>query len=463
MRAKKHAMYMWMLLGGLAILTWSEFAGAKEVKLCTHWVAEYVDSGGPGGGAGHEDVFWQEGPVNRPAAFTNFILLKKNGSGVYGLVDSGFLDSEGCSELIDMEAGGEYQFRQGTWAGRSDGAAVYVVPDSAPWGYSFVRLISYFNVVDDFESTTGTTMELKPTWLSPKANIMPVAGRALMERFKHPAGEKTLIRTADDCYLGATWGGLYNKWSCPSPLTSADGCICAYSSLTSDEDKKAMSAGAYFKYGLGHEIGHRVARGQGFPFDTDYDDIVSSYHECTCDEVDVADGSKKHCFQSMETIGVSAAEGIAHFFAAALFNRRDDGAEGCWYSYCKQGWSWVDGVADPVLVDDPPVWHNCTHTEAPVSWLETYCLDGLNEDAGTEADWLSFFWLLYTDDLGEPGDLRYTFTDIFSLLDELSSSWDWPEFRQKAHDLWFATNPDKYYNLVDHATTAGVAHCSGGC
>jgi hypothetical protein len=103
--------------------------------------------------------------------------------------------------------------------------------------------------------------------------------------------------------------------------------------------------------------------------------------------------------------------------------------------------------------------------------MDDNCNPG-DDSLGVERDWLAFYWHLYTEDTSGQNDPanKFGMKQIFELHSEARDyeglgerSYHWQSLYDAAKRLWEQTDPEKFQNFREHATTRGVMHCSGGC
>ena len=461
---------------------------AKNQKFCAYLDAEFID----GGGNGKEDYFNSQAIAAYPARYAYLTLTKV---GDTSPMWDDYLDGEGCTEMRNFEASTEYEAELVARVSK-EGNRTISIPRDGDDGCGYWCETRDYEIPGSFvtrstlESALGDQMKWNPGIKDPKTNLLLLAGWLLYrsDDLGYPANTGTVIKTdgQNDCDQGA-WGGAFN-WN--------DGEICVNSTITNPNNRHAMTAGAYFKFVVGHELGHRVqyANGKSRPVGGNYAGYISGdrwVHDmnapanmnnadiCTCNLVVEEDGSPAHCFQSREPIQDAMGEGFGHFYASAMFNERPaDGAEidheDCWFAYPKQGWVWYYLGWDTTFLGPQtttPVFHRCAsvrpgaHPSFPdvqFPFMDTMCNPG-NEDVGIERDWLSLFWRLYINDLGAPGDNRFSMTDILKVFGSGNGDYHFQKSLDAVIAEWENNNLAKVENFVSHAINEGVDHCSNGC
>lgn len=99
---------------------------------------------------------------------------------------------------------------------------------------------------------------------------------------------------------------------------------------------------------------------------------------------------RKHCLTSREIEPAAPTEGLAHFFAATLWNYRSE--SNCTFVYYKD--SARDTGGGQPTIDRPPVARSC---DTQVKWLENHCggqdggAYGGPSRVGVEWDWMNFY------------------------------------------------------------------------
>jgi hypothetical protein len=93
--------------------------------------------------------------------------------------------------------------------------------------------------------------------------------------------------------------------------------------------------------------------------------------------------------------------------------------------------------------------------------MDNECDPG-DEDYGVERDWLGFYWHLYTEDTVSNNANRFTVKEIYEVHDEAEKN-TWQSVYDSAKAMYKTTDPKKFANFREHATTRGIMHCSDGC
>jgi hypothetical protein len=406
----------------ITILSVSGLAGAgPRIKICTHWRSKYTDSG-----VG-EDVFTSIGYLNRNAAYARAELSKKNSSS--GPVWGSYLDESGCTPYIDVESNTAYDFGQATSASRH-GRFFYVNKDGYSYGTSKNWIETSFTT--DNLGNSDHTIEIKPSNISRQINIMPVIGKILSKYSELNLPPcSTYIQTAyhsSRCKIGSYTPGTKN--------------VC----LLSNEGVNRTAQ----KFRATHEFGHRQADAAEGPNPHDYaHDNSNDYFLCSCRHVDTSPPEdspnqiprtyNSHCLQSKEDIDDAAGEGYAHFWSAAVFNNRSSSS--CGFGYYKEL------KIGPQSVEYPTVEIDCTDHK---KHLNSWCGSTSNWRKGTEWDWLTFYWNLWTN-----GSDKLSMSQIDGMWNPNSSTKTWSEWYYNILGNYGQDKANHFYNT---GHDAGVIH-----
>lgn len=416
----------WFGAAAIAVALTAAPAGASAdtaMMWCTNWLSTYVD-------AGHgEDYFTSDAATYRDAQWS-YAKVAINSSGT--VVWEGELDASGCSPYVPVLPGTQYKFSQATKAQRSN-RRIYVNPDSGDWGTSFVWLNSYYTTSSPLILNYHYTHTFSPNWESPKANLMPIAGRILniYSTLEYPDSTYTYIRTDDDhC---ASSGGAYYIPGTPNVCVLGQGAGGWEDATT-------------WKYIPAHEIGHRLADANDGPSGAGYNHSGAP-SLCNCDHIEDY-GSDAHCLGSREPSCPAQGEGFGHFFASAVFNSRveNDGK----YVYPKEAWT-LSG--DLWIAMDPPTAWNAYITDSTLyydRWMETYCDPGA-ANKGVELDWMRFFWEIWTT-----GDDKFSMDQISDVWEDTATCY-WDDLLSTVSTQW--GNPSNKRTLfISKGNQAGVDH-----
>lgn len=331
-------------------------AATYNVKVCAELTTDYSTIGG-------NDDFYTDNSA-KPARGVLMTVVSNTGTVAW----SGHTTEEGadagCTSTLSLSSSKSYSVKI---LAEADiyGNMVEVYDDSttpAMWASS----------TQVFTPTASTTKTF--SWGPHQAwNILSAAGFALQRRDAGLSGETFTFYT-EACAGG---GNCYSE--------SSDALFIA-----SDTNK----------YVIAHEMGHKIASasngGAGAAFNY------------TATSTDCPWTSSGHSITSEEYQSAAVNEGIASYYAAAIWNRTDE--SDCYYtpSYALD-WT-QDGVGDSSAE------FSCeSGGYAGVDsydYMGDYCLAvGAVTNRGTQYDWMRFFWDLETDQ-------GLSVTDIFAIWDE---------------------------------------------
>jgi len=226
------------------------------------------------------------------------------------------------------------------------------------------------DTAENFYSTTGW-LTFAPTASETKTFTSGVADHWNIAAAMGKSLRRQMAGVTDPTFIAYT-----QPCACVTPPDRS--CLCS-GKLYID------SYGVDRKYIISHELGHAVAyvRNGNASASKDY---TADPDNC------VTDTARSHEAASKEYQSAAANEGIAHYYAAAVWN--DTTESDCGFYYYKSiDWDLVEGN-DPQEVDceDAPM-----SGLANANYLEDLC-DKPWLDLGTEWDWLRFFWDLTTDE-----------------------------------------------------------------
>jgi hypothetical protein len=410
----------------LAALTAATNASADTtMKWCTTWKSTYVDAGFG------EDVFTSSSPTYRAAQYTRAQVTIFNTSEE---IWDGLLDSSGCTPDLPVLSNTKYRIWQWTKVERGT-RKIFVIPDP-PWApkdtWPDEGAVGIY-----WDYTTGLlivnqhyTVNKQLNWESPKANVMPIAGRVLglYSTLDYPTNTKTHVRTDSE-----TCGVSGGAWTDGSHVCLLGSGAPGWEDVTT------------WKYIAGHEFGHRVANANGWTAVGGYIDKNLLPNKCKCSHVTY--GSQAHCLQSREYIKHGAQEGFGHLFASALYNSRveNDGK----YVYCKEAF---DLLGDLWVIMDPPRGWNAFQV-LPESfsdrWMEKYCSNGM-ANRGVELDWLRFFYEMWTS-----GDYKFSISELLDVWADTSSPYYWNSLLDTVEDQ-HGSGTSKYWLFYNKGQQAGV-------
>ncbi len=230
---------------------------AKTMSFCVRVNAEFVDSGGEN----KEHYFNMPGKQSYMASYA-YLTLKK--VGVTEPLYEGYLDQYGCITYpVNLVANAVYRVELETHVGDGQNRRVYIPQDGSlghcvdPYWCEYPPFVftSNFYTDENLETTQDDTYVYTFDEISPRMNLLVLSGFLLSraEELGYPPNTKTIIKIdgQGNCY-NAGMGGSY------SLTGQLAGNICAASMNNGPENPKAMSDGAYFKFVIGHEFGHRV-------------------------------------------------------------------------------------------------------------------------------------------------------------------------------------------------------------
>ena len=403
MRIRKMS-FMMSLVTVLCLLESAHAAGT--MKFCGSWKSMYTDSNMG------EDWFTETaadgGPieVDRTAEYTYAEVWRYAGGITWNLVWYGNLDSSGCTSTLTVYGYSTYIFRYFSKLQRGSGASARTIvvlgPNHSTWG----DVPMYYDKVIVLAAVWQNMLPYIVQAAGPNdvSNIMPLMSRFLnsADTLAYPTGTTTWIATnplinSGDCSHG---GNFYKDY------IAGVHRVC----LTAVMNRKFVAL---------HEMGHVVAMASDGPKPTTYDGddgpyrdtdpdnrcngvLVSGVTNCTTiaqcpvDAYKCVDGTCRwdgHVFNSREYIGAANGEAFGHFISAATLNNRNQSTNnGGFGEYREVPRSTLEG---PGSNWPAPFRTNITHDE---KWMETECQPGANafRHLGTEWDWLSFYWNLWT-------------------------------------------------------------------
>ena len=418
---------------GMVVLLLSAFsrsAGATaRVQVCATWTSQYVDV------AFGEDNFTGPGQVQRGAALTRYVL--------YNLTDgtnqAGFLDINGCA-IAWYLPNKAYRFVQATWVGNGN-RHIWVNPDDGTWDGRVVSIyydwISPGSLQDNAIYLAGIPL----VWVSPKANIMPVAAHLVnsYSQFGFPDTLSTRVRTDIDVCTG---GGAYTE-----SMTKV--CVTGGSQGTGYEWEDCTT----WKYTISHEFGHAVANAltNTSLFAGGYDHPVNEAM-CKCDHIGDY-GPHYHCLQSREFVHTAQSEGFANFFSAAMMNARNEN-DGI-YVHCKPAWKYLGGAWRNDVMPPNAWWAFQIQPEVNTDrWMQKYCYTGDNPE-GVELDWLRFFYEIWTS-----GSSKFSINEMSNVWNSVTDPYyGWENqpgsLKQSCSGLWSEEDP-KCILFRAKAVQAGV-------
>ncbi len=372
----------------------SSAAHAATMRWCGRWKTQYTDAGNG------EDVFTSTALTDRTSRYSKAHVFMFNGFGWY-TVWSGNLDSDGCSPDLTYLPSTIYVFRQLTFLERGD-RKIRILPKGRT---SWAAVSPYF---DNWYLSSPIWQPGAFTHTFPGAGMTEATGLAsIASKFLEQAD------TLDYPNGTTTWLGINESANvCPGGSHYAD--------YVNGVHRVCVPFASDRKFLVVHELGHAVSRENNGPRRGEYsaDETTNQFmdtdtdHRCDCTISQPTSAVGSHCLNSREFIGSGAKEGFSHFLAAATFNSRDQNTNGGGFAYYKnvlESPTYPDPDPDNIHIAPFPV--NVTNDE---TWMESECdptVDGF-ENLGTEWDWISFFWNLWTI-----GDDRFD-------VDEINTAWN---------------------------------------
>jgi hypothetical protein len=322
------------------------------------------------------------------------------------IVWSGALDGNGCTQIW-TKSNNNYQFKLGTQLTRL-GRVIYVKPHTASDPCPANQLWHNTNL------TTGSLSSGQTIWVTrsantPESRIAVVAQRPLSYYSSREWPSTVTHLQPKDTWSTSAWVPSACSWQ---------GLIRIDTSFPNPDLPEGTIDHSTYRFITGHEMGHRQASATNGPScdpsvcDGSLQVPPVPPHPCNCALFySYNDG----CHQSLGYIGPKQREAWAHFYAAALFNDREQ-------NYCS--WMYWRGMyqstmplpSNPAWISPGPVLVDCATN---VKWEDEYC-SGYNKSV--TQDWMAFYWNLWTD-----GTYRYS-------VDEISNIW--------------AYNPDPIFNPI---------------
>lgn len=389
-----------------------ETPAPNTVRICTTWKARFVDSGA-------ED-YYASSSADIPARYAHVNVLDTD----YHLQWSGHLSSSGCTPYLSLPVGNYVLWQEPRMY--KGGAvfdvryertplAAYRTPESTVVTKGLILLTGFERTA----STSAATIQLRPTVSEQITTVSGIVSTALV--------------TSTDIMImpGVEYGFNTHQRS----FSGADAATSSEMWLYSN-DIKGYAHNAYFKFVVGHEMGHLMQNyAFGFPdysyTDTDGDRVddadedengngikdgdedaggglvnreVSTWigpivPRCSCQHVTGA--VNKHCMNGREEDGAGRNEGFAHAFGARIWNNWTE--SNCSFTYYKESYLVPTAGADSV----EPVGYSlsCKGPVKSIGWEKSYCL-GTN--TAVEHDWLNYQWELLTAPAAEAS----TFTSL---------------------------------------------------
>lgn len=256
---------------------------------------------------------------------------------------------------------------------------------------------------------------------------------ALLERRGHAATAGLIIIAPNlvSCFVNpgdgiAPCGANEDLYACVAraacdTVNEADVITLVPDRLAPNGDR--MPGDTYWKYTMGHELGHALqerAMG-GLSGDYSASEPFQPPGKCRCDHV--TSSNTLHCLQSIEHPSAAHLEGWAQFFASRAWNNASQ--SDCTFKYYKEFASDAcmpgippDGcttLPNGLVSNRPPVPVSCLD---PVRWRNTQCFDATVAPPematlwATEYDYMGFFYSLNT----QGGSGRFSMNDLFDVF-----------------------------------------------
>jgi hypothetical protein len=432
----------------LFVVTAAGSAHAVTAKWCFKWQGIYDDSS-----TNQDYLNAPAGTASEISATYTYVKIEKYlGSLVWTTLWQGYLDGTACSPNVEVLAGKTYRFTQRMSLHRSL-RVIDVHPDGEDWDGEIDKVV-----------TTVTTASPMPVQSSYPAPIPPDSTNSrLMPALTKVLQSGNTLDIADDVDIDvSTWG------SADIPGLTGLGCGSWCSSQGSNHYHICITNHwSESKFNIAHEVGHTAAIANdgpvwGDPWGSDGFYQFTVDHRCDCTLV----GGYTHCPTSREFTGNGQREGFSHFIAAASYNNRTDSppdGEFVFYKNLMEAtlahWSSFQTIlefpnADTGVTTAHP-WFVPLNPSSDVKWIDSECTpsSGFQEHMGSEWDWLSFFWNLWT----QGGTNKYS-------IDEINTVWDGIPDDQIAYDCCQAYDndpgTDEYWIATDCVHTS-ASTCSG--
>jgi len=355
--------------------------GRASGKICAKYGVEYLDSG-----VG-ENVMPYWGFQTYPARYAAAEVRTPNHTSMW----SGYLDFNGCASNVSLPIGDYVLVLNNEQKDPTSGVRFLHFTDN--W-------VSYERMTVSFSVTSALPFSKSLTTSNQRASRTQAVVAALF------------AMTDPGLTANKTYRFLLSDLDC--------GGSGAYSDVThiclgynQGYPNPSGPHNTQWKVIIAHEIGHSVERDGAGLANGNYDHVVpTSLPLCRCDHVPFS-GHRAHCLQSREYTRAAWEEGFAHFYAAKIFNDAQYYPQytGCVISYYKS-------VLDPNIIfrgpvmRSPPITLSCRDA---VKWRKTYCYDPNDDNAGTEWDWLTFFWNIHWPDADYASQKRISMADYYEI------------------------------------------------
>jgi hypothetical protein len=367
-----------VLLSLLAAATEASAQSFKHIRWCFHWRTELSD-------AGYGEDYLDDTTPYEPARYTAVTIRRF--VPYSSTLHSWYLDSDGCTQYMEVSPSTTYHLTQFTHLRRGD-RDVYVMQHGEDWEseevYSYITSYTFSSYLpDDYYDVNISA----PSY-NGDSGMMVVIGQimSVANTLDYPDGTDVWVSSDPDLGCGSITS---------VNVSDAHGHVCIDDSKLDD------------KFQIGHEFGHVISKMNNGPENGSYTGSEYPFrasgvgNRCDCDLA----GGTGHCPTSREFTGSGQKEGFSHFAAAVAFNARSTSTST--YVFYKDIMKWGGthgGVLPPTTLGWPPVYTFDApfpadlSTSSNVKWIYYECdpTSGVVH-YGNEWDWLSFFWNLYTD------------------------------------------------------------------
>ncbi len=344
-------------------------------------------------GIGYNDVgigdYWTSNGVDRVAYGVRVKVLRQDVSTAWGGTNGTYTDAAtGCTPEIDL-TGGPFKIRMYSQARVGSGSltSLKVYNNSTNLGRY------YYNVASSADLDSDQTYEY--TWDNSTWGFGLSSGSgSFYDVVNIIAAAAQSVRL----YQFGTSGDTvryFNDESCPTGAGS-----CTQENSTNTADVYISNSADDRKFVISHETGHAMAMlaNQGDRASLDSGGQPGSGNACRRDQ---SGSSPSHNMLSQEYQSVAAHEGIAHAYAALVWN--STATDDCDFAYYKdldidQDGTW--GESSSPDETDPTL--SCEGSGSYTSWfdgknyLEDECPTTWSNRA-TEYDWLRFWWDMVTE------------------------------------------------------------------
>jgi hypothetical protein len=373
------------------IFLFAQGAEAWNLKVCAHWRAYYTDA------SNGEDFLTSRTGANYGARYAGYQVLNSSGT----TISSGYLDSSGCTPYLTVNSNSTYDFVLKSVFSRATNRTIYVQPESSTtWGNSYVT------------STTNFTTDSHSSSYYGKLNLFNIAPTGWVSNMG--AIVSRLISHANTVSWASNWT-IYLRHRNASNGCGANGQV----TINNDPANGEM----YKKFVVIHELGHAIGDGGTYHMkSSNYSLAVDDSNLCNCPRSSgIFRADTNHCLTSKEYIRAAQNEGFAHFIATVLNNdRNENSAYFGYYKYLLRSGSEGDTPTSPPVK---------IRVDTREKWMETHCDPG-NQDQGTEWDWMTFFWDLFSNNGNSNSTKRWSISEILDAWptdttdSEAARAWD---------------------------------------